>query len=660
VREDFAPISAVSRDAVVGTVQRHSGFWLRPGGVLAALVFAVALSCTTTTLKRPIDVSGRVAEDVLGDAPDLAITVRLARAMSDSLYGPILRCAIARGTGATAAADLAAQAESVDIFAKDDAPTLEQTSLVLVASGVPSFAPEGYKQDDGRPEWAAARPLRSGVAEHAPVASGHGTWLFVLPDHTLIFARGRAVERARSYLGRFATAPAPLEAEPNTLAMAWALGPVVVRMGGELGREADGVTSAVFAVPPGPDGTMVVRMQAEGERRAVAIEQRVRDWGVRDVCPLCRALARAVHVERSGALVRVDVRAPTGELDELRQLACSVGAKPEHVATPLPADFTQPPLVPPRVAFVGGKDVTFAWTPTEQKTGGPLLVLGMYDERSKLVRRMDATGGVWRLQDDNALDIEIEHVLAGNRIVVHDTTYAKHDDEALTLFDAATGKRTGGIVVQARGRLCASPTEPLVFVEDDEPARQTMVHTDTAAFEKAPRPAWCPPRPKTGPCAQPATIASCLGVDSAPRVDDLAPYYVLALGDDAVVLGERAEGGRHVAMVAGFDLAKKAVRWTRILPAASKDVADEGSPRIADVAYGTLLVEYDEWHGKWKLLALDVTTGKTKWENPLRVPAYFAVSPTRIWFADIEPRPGEKPDLVTNLHALDLETGKPL
>jgi hypothetical protein len=639
-------------------VQGLSGFRRRVGGWWTWLVFALAMACGTTALKRPSDVSGRVLEDMLGDAPDLAVTLRMGRAMADSLYGPILRCAIAHGADAMMAADLAAQSESIDIYARDDAPTLDQASMIVVARGISGFTPAAYRLDSGRPEWAAGKALRSGVVELAPVASGHGGWLFVLPDRTLILARGHAVDRARSYFGRVAAAPAPLESEPSALATAWATGPFAARLGGELGREIDGVTNAAFAVLPGPDSTVVARLQVDGEKRAVAIEQRVRDWGVRDVCPLCRALARAVHVERSGALVRVDVHTPSGEIEELRQLACSVGTRPEHMATPLPGDFTKPPLVPPRVAFVGGKDVTFAWTPTEQKSGDTLLMLGMYDERSKLLRRLDASGGPWRLQDDNAIDMEMEHVLVGTRIVVHDTTYAKHDDEALSIFDAATGKRTAGMVVQARGRLCGSPTEPLVFVEDDEPARQTMVHADTGAFEKSPRPAWCPPRPKSGPCAQPATVASCVGADVGPRVPDLAPYYALTLGDDAVVLGERAEGGRHVAMAAGFDLATKAVRWTRILPAASKDVADEGSPRIADIAYGTLLVEFDEWHGKWKLLALDVRTGKTKWESALRVPSYFAVSPTRVWFADIEARPGEHPDLVTNLHALDLETGK--
>ncbi len=634
---------------------RFLGAWAWRAWLAALLV----LACGTSALKRPADVSTRVLEDVLGGAPDLALTLRLGRAMADSLYGPILRCAIAHGASASAAADLATQAESVDVWIKDDAPALDQTSIVVVARGVSAFSPSAYVQDDGRAEWAMGKPLRSGVVEHAPLASGHGTWLYVLPDRTIVFARGRAVDHARAHFTTAAVAPGPLENDPSALAVAWAAGPLAVRMGGELGREIDGVTTAGFTLPPGPDSAVVVRLQAESERRAVAIEQRVRDWGVRDVCPMCRALARYVHVERVGALLRLDVRAPAAQIDDLRQAACAAGKPVEHVTSPLPPDPTQPPLAPPRIAFVGGKDVTFAWAPTEQKPGEAALVLGMYDERGKLLRRLDATGGAWHMHGDNALDLTLEHVVVGGRVVVHDTTYAKHDDEALWIFDAATGKKTGGVVVQARGRLCASPTEPLVFVEDDDAARQTMLHADTGAFEKSARPAWCPPRPKIGPCAQPATTASCLGTDAAPRVPELAAHYVLALGDDAVVLGERSEGGRHVAMAVGFDVATRAVRWTRILPASSKDVADEGSPRIADVAYGTLLVEFDEWHGKWKLLALDVKSGKTKWETPLRAPAYFGVSPTRVWFADVEHHPGEKPELTTLLHALDLETGKP-
>ena len=78
---------------------------------------------------------------------------------------------------------------------------------------------------------------------------------------------------------------------------------------------------------------------------------------------------------------------------------------------------------------------------------------------------IDASGTAWRVQGDNALPMELEPVVVGARVVVQDATYAKHDDQALWIFDAATGKRTGGVVLQARGRLCASTTEPLVFVD---------------------------------------------------------------------------------------------------------------------------------------------------------------------------------------------------
>ncbi len=637
-------------------------------------MFAVAAGCAAAGLRRPSSFSDKALDQALGDAPDLAVTVHLARAMRDPLYGPILRCAITHAAGAGAAADLAARAESVDVWAKDDARALEEDSMLVVARQVQGgFSPAAYRQDDGRGEWAAGRTLRSGAVEHAPLASGHGTWLFALPDGTYVLARGRAVDAARAHFASVAAAPAPLEADADkgALGSAWATGPLVARLGGDLGREIDGVETAAFTLAPGPDGDLSVRLQMDGERRAVAVDQRLRDWGVRDVCPMCRALARFVKVERAGALVRVALRAPGAELDDARAAACSAGRRPEHVATPLPADPGQPPLLPPRVAFVAGKDVPFAWIPLEQKpkvasaataappAGEPTLALGMFDERGKLLRRLDAAGAAWRVQGDNALPMELEHVVVGGRVVVQDTTYVTHDDQALWIFDAANGKRTGGVVVQARGRLCASPTEPLVFVEDDDVARLTLVHADTGAFEKGPRPSWCPARPKTGPCAQPATVASCQNGEGAPPVAELAPYYALASGDDAVVLGERAAGGRHVAMVAGYDASRHAVRWSRILPLASKDVADEGSPRLADIAYGTLLVEYDEWHGKWKLLALDVKTGRTKWETALRGPSYFGISPTRVWLTDVEHHPGEKPELTTTVHAFDIDTGAP-
>jgi hypothetical protein len=619
----------------------------------------MAVACGTTGLRRPSDVSTRVLETTLGGAPDLAASFRMSRVMSDSLYGPIVRCAVAHAANANLAADLAAQADSVDVWIRDDEGTLGGDSMLVVARGVSDFSPARYKQDDGREEWAAGKLLRSGVIEHAPLASGHGTWLYVLPDRSLVLARGRAADAARTHLTTTALAPPPIEAEPASILTAWVSAPLAMKMSFDLAKEVTGVSHAAVSVLPGPDGHASFRFQAESERRAVAIEQRIRDWSVGDVCTTCRAVARFVHVERAGSLLRVDARAPAGELEDLRIAACSGGKTPDHVAAPLPPDFARPPILPPRVAFIGGKDVPISWAPTSTAPGTAALSLATYDERGKLARRLDGSTGAWKLSGDNAVDMTLEHVVAGNRVVVHDTTYAKHDDEAVWVFDAATGKRPFGLVIPARGRLCASATEPLVFVEDEEPSRETMIHTDTGAFEKSARPSWCPERPRKGPCAQPAPSAACLAAGVAPAVRELAPYFVLASGEDGVVLGERSVGGRHVAMAAGFDVANRAVRWSRILPLSSKDVADEGSPRIADVAYGTLLVEIDEWHGKWKLVALDVRTGKTKWEAPLREPVYFAVSPTRVWYMDTEHRPGEKPELVTTLRALDLETGKP-
>ena len=82
-REDFAPISAVSRDADRRTVQRLSGFRGRVQGWWTVVVLALALACGATQLKRPNDVAGRVAEDLLGETPDLAVSLRLARAMGE-------------------------------------------------------------------------------------------------------------------------------------------------------------------------------------------------------------------------------------------------------------------------------------------------------------------------------------------------------------------------------------------------------------------------------------------------------------------------------------------------------------------------------------------------------------------------------------------------
>jgi hypothetical protein len=599
------------------------------------LPLLLALACGSGSVKGPADVSSRLTSEMLGGDPDIAVTVRARRMSEDPLWGSLVRCAAASATGTPESNDVVYRTEALDGWAREDG------SAVLVLRGTPRFDPAAFRSDKG-PEWLAGRPIGANVTEHAPAPGGAGAWLYAVPDGTYVLARGHAVERTRATLARVGRSPAPLEGAESALALAWLDGSYAARHAGT-GRELDGVSSSSAALLSGAEITAVMQLSFDSEARAVSGEHALRDALERTCGAFCAKLAPHVRLARSGHELRAELHAPGEALEEARHVLCAT-REPKPEAHPLPADPSKPDVLPPRVAPWQGRDLVVAWAPTEPKGGGDaVLQLGVYDDRSKLLAKVDTTP-----QPLGSTALTLEPAVAQNRIALRSAP------DSIALFDLTNGKRVVEIAVPARGRLCASNADGLVFVEDDDPARQTLISVDIAQVIPSTRPPWGPPRGRAAPCNQPSTLAACADASIAPDLPDFVPSHVLVAGEDGVVLGERLSD-RHVPMVAGFDAKTRALRWKRVLPTATPDVAAEGSPRIADVAGGKLLVEFDDWHGRWKLAAIDAKTGAALWDAALPEPVYFVLSSTRLFYPEVTRAP-----TATRIRAIDLASGRAL
>jgi hypothetical protein len=522
----------------------------------------------------------------------------------------------------------------VDAWLKDDG------SAVLVLRGAPRFDPAAFKSERGA-EWLAGRPIGARVTEHAPAPGGAGVWLYAVPDGTYVIARGRAVAKTRATLAHGGRSPPALEADEGSLATAWLDGAFAARHVAA-GQALEGVSSSAATLVPAAEITGVLHFSFDSDARAAASEKTLGNALEKTCGPVCGKLGQYIHVARSGHELRADLRMPGEVLEEARRAFCTP-AEPKPEAHPLPADPNKPDVMPPRVAQWNGRDLLVAWAPVETRGAPePVLQLGVYDERGKLLHKVDTPTSAW-----GPIALAAEPAVVANRIAL------RTSPGAITLFDLANGKRVTEVAVPAHGRMCASAAEGLLFVDDDDAARRTLISIDAEPkVIPSTRPPWCPPHGRAAACEQPTTVAACADASIAPQIADLVPSHVLLAGDDAVVLGERLSD-RHVPIAVGFDPKKRAVRWKRVLPTASPDVAAEGSPRIADIANGKLLVEFDDWHGRWKLAALDVKTGAPAWEAALAEPAYFTVSPTRLFYAEIT-----RPPHGARFRALDLTSGR--
>ncbi|MEZ4300961.1 MAG: PQQ-binding-like beta-propeller repeat protein, partial [Polyangiaceae bacterium] len=210
-------------------------------------------------------------------------------------------------------------------------------------------------------------------------------------------------------------------------------------------------------------------------------------------------------------------------------------------------------------------------------------------------------------------------------------------------FVALAGQRTIWVLALASGaeqtrlvplgevtEACA-PAEHPGKLWVDTPVGSVFYRLDTGLFEPAPRPRSCPAttlsscragftaRDPCGPAPSDAQTAALKERDVVPRIVIPEPRATLVIGDRSIY-SKRGAGG---AVALAFQPDAAGVLWERPLGEPPRYVR-QSSP--ATVANGVLYTV--GWLSVHHILALDIATGKMKWQFP--IPGDWRVEPEAI------------------------------
>jgi hypothetical protein len=223
--------------------------------------------------------------------------------------------------------------------------------------------------------------------------------------------------------------------------------------------------------------------------------------------------------------------------------------------------------------------------------------------------------------------------VAKDRVIVTDFRSTAH------IFDMATGKETGKVVLSDRAKSVCTSTDgkPEAWLElaDDE---HLLVDLAAGTAKKSGRPAFCPIVPNdSSNCTSRGTKrphATCHD-DSSIKAPGVSIEKVLSDGDVAVALGTKSPG-TAIPTALGVDVKAKKVKWQRPIPGSDPATVHEGL-ELADLAGGRLVAQYQLTGGLWRLAALDGRTGNALWD--VEIPrskdgsqAYdLRITPTRVY-----------------------------
>ena len=104
--------------------------------------------------------------------------------------------------------------------------------------------------------------------------------------------------------------------------------------------------------------------------------------------------------------------------------------------------------------------------------------------------------------------------------------------------------------------------------------------------------------------------ADCIDPRKLAKAEGFGADYALVAGEVTVALGHKKPGTR-LPMAAAY-VEGKAV-WVRNIAGDAQATVGEGTPSVADVAFGRVIIHY-QLDQKWRLISLDVTDGKTQWD----------------------------------------------
>ncbi len=217
-------------------------------------------------------------------------------------------------------------------------------------------------------------------------------------------------------------------------------------------------------------------------------------------------------------------------------------------------------------------------------------------------------------------DISANHAHMYTHFMVSPTHVLVTDHASmLHILDRKSGteQRSGRLSDRANGG-CAAPTGEQAWIEV---ADEKHVSVDLASGQvgEMARPEWCP---GAGDLRGNAACwhsefqrsrrghADCIESRKLAKAEGFGAGYALVAGDITVALGHKNPGTR-LPMAAGYVDGK--VVWVRNIASDAQATVGEGTPALADVAFGRVIVHY-QLDQKWRLISLDVSDGTTQWD----------------------------------------------
>ena len=269
--------------------------------------------------------------DLIGGPPDLSIVVRPSALRADPYWGPTVARALAAhdlggdiiSQGSVAVLANAQQIE-LHVVVRDplrwaNGQNLDPRSIgwVGIVHGL-GLDPGSFRSGAGRPMFAAAERLPSGVVAYAPdaaYAEEYGLFaptLFILPDGTAVVTEQVSAPRARDALARNGTSPAALATAPEALGgIVMGISTLHFLSAGKADRASisQGATAMGFGLRGGANGAVEgyadYATTDDAARAYAALERACAERS--DGCTFAPGMFKDAKAERSGGRISVSL-----------------------------------------------------------------------------------------------------------------------------------------------------------------------------------------------------------------------------------------------------------------------------------------------------------------------------------------------------------------
>ena len=269
----------------------------------------------------------------------------------------------------------------------------------------------------------------------------------------------------------------------------------------------------------------------------------------------------------------------------------------------------------PALARVNGDevdDIISRYTLYENERSN--VYIGAFDGQS--FKRLWKAGPFGDTSKDGASQ-HTHFVVTGSRVAVTDHATMVH------ILDLATGTEQRAVRLSDRAtRGCAPPDgsdKAWIEVADEQ---NVSIDLTTGAIQPMERPEYCRKEVELTHSSRcwhqdfqrsRQALADCIAPSKLGKSKSFNPEYGLKAEGKVVALGHKQPGTR-VPMVAGYDGTKPI--WVRNIAGDAQANVGEGTPAVADMAFGHLIIQY-QLDKSWRLISLDPATGNTQWDAPI-------------------------------------------